>query len=130
MEKKRIKRLPVLAGGKGCRNDCAGRLRAGAGLVRSSAVRGGFYDHEIKRRIQQELDAQLWAPTASIDVVVKNGDVDLSGVLTDGRERNALHALVENVEGVRELHDHITWVEPYSGMLSQSPEETTKGNVG
>jgi hypothetical protein len=43
--------------------------------------------------------AQFWAPTASVDVVVRDGVVNLHGVLMDERERNALHPLVENIDG-------------------------------
>ena len=131
MEKRRVKRLPVVAGnrvvGMIARADFVHAL---ALFVRQPYEEEIVTDAEIKSHIEAEMQAQLWAPTACIDIVVNNGVVDLHGVLTDEREQNALHALVENVKGVRELHDHITWVEPYSGMLSQSPEETTKGNVG
>lgn len=72
------------------------------------------------------MQAQLWAPTASVEIIVKDGVVSLHGVMTDERERNALHALVENVAGVRMVRDHMVWVDPFSGMVAPSPEDTVK----
>jgi CBS domain-containing protein len=130
MEKRRIKRLPVVAGGKVVGMIArADFVHALAEFVRQPYEEGVVGDAEIKRRIEAEMQAQLWAPIASVDVAVKNGVVNLHGVLTDERERNALHALVENVEGVRELHDHIVWTEPLSGTVSPSPEDAAKGDA-
>jgi CBS domain-containing protein len=130
MEKRRVKRLPVVAGGKVVGMITrADFIHALALFVRQPYDEELVSDAEIKRRIEAELRAQAWAPAASVDVVVKDGVVSLHGVLTDERERNALHALVENVEGVRGLHDHIVWAEPLSGMVTPSPEDSLKGNA-
>jgi CBS domain-containing protein len=128
MEKRRVKRLPVMSEGK-----VVGMLtradfvHALALFLRESYDQPLVSDSEINQRIRAEMQAQLWAPTASIDIVVKDGVVALHGVLTDERERNAIHALVENVEGVRMVHDHMVWAEPFSGMVTQSPEDAPKG---
>ncbi|MBV8473084.1 MAG: CBS domain-containing protein [Hyphomicrobiales bacterium] len=127
MEKRRVKRLPVLREGK-----VVGMLtradfvRVLAQLLRQPYEQTVLPDDEIKRRIRAEMRAHFWAPTASVDVDVKEGVVSLHGVLTDERERNAMHALVENVEGVRLVHDHMVWVEPISGMVMTSPGEAAK----
>ena len=47
----------------------------------------------------------------------------LWGTITDERERQALIVAAENVPGVEEVHDHIVWVEPMSGMAFPSPED-------
>ena len=75
------------------------------------------------------MQTQLWAPVASVDVAVKGGVVSLQGTLSDKRERNAIHSLIENVEGVRVIHDHILWAKPYSGMVAPSPEGAPKRNA-
>jgi CBS domain-containing protein len=130
MEKRRVKRLPVVTGDKVVGMIArADFVHALALFVRQPYEEGLVGDVEIKRRIEAEMRAQLWAPIASVDVAVKNGVVNLRGVLTDERERNAIHALVENVEGVRELHDHIVWTEPLSGTVSPSPEDAAKGDA-
>jgi CBS domain-containing protein len=127
MEKRRIKRLPVLSEGK-----VVGMLtradfvHALALFLREPYDQALISDSEINQRIRAEMQAQLWAPTASVDIAVKDGVVSLRGVLTDERERNAIHALVENVEGVRMVHDQMVWAEPFSGMVTASPEDTAK----
>ena len=130
MEHRRVKRLPVVAAGKVVGMIArADFVRALALFVRQSYDEALVSDDEIRRRIEAEMEAQLWAPTASVDVAVKDGVVDLNGVITDERERNALHALVENVEGVRQVHDHMVWAEPLSGMVTPSREDAPRGGA-
>jgi CBS domain-containing protein len=127
MEKRRIKRLPVLNEG-----NVVGMLtradfvHALALFLRESYDQALVSDADIEQRIRAEMQAQLWAPTASVEIAVKNGVVSLHGVLTDERERNAIHTLVENVAGVRTVHDHMVWAEPFSGMVTPSPEDAAK----
>jgi CBS domain-containing protein len=126
MEKRRVRRLPVMRGGKLVgmitRADFIAAL---ARLARASYERVKLDDAEIKRRIETEMRAQPWAPTASSDVDVVDGVVTLRGVLTDDRQRRALHALVASISGVRMIHDHMAWAEPFSGTVIESPDETT-----
>ena len=60
-----------------------------------------------------------------VNVVVHDGVVELSGVLTDERERQAFVVVAENVPGVKVVHDHLAWVEPFSGMILQSEKDGT-----
>jgi hypothetical protein len=55
--------------------------------------------------------------------VVKNGMADLWGTITDERERQACIVAVENVPGVKAVHDHLVWIEPMSGMAFASAED-------
>ena len=121
MERNRIKRLPVVRDGK-----IAGIISR-ANLVRalvslpqaSEAPAGG--DAAIRDQVLAAFVAQPWAPR--IDVTVKDGIVDLWGTITDDRERKACVIVAENVGGVRQVRDHIVWVEPMSGMAFPSPED-------
>ena len=79
-------------------------------------------DAAIRDCIPSELAKQPWH-AVSVDVVVHDGDVDLSGTILDERLREALKVLIENVAGVKKIHDHIVWVKPYSGMAFASPED-------
>jgi hypothetical protein len=58
-----------------------------------------------------------------LNVVVRDGIVDLWGSITDHRERQALIVAAENVPGVKGVHDHLVWIEPMSGMAVLPPEE-------
>jgi len=121
MERKRIKRLPVLRDGK-----IVGIISR-ANLVRAlvttvqenkAAARS---DAAVRDQILQAFVTQPWAPR--IDVTVKDGIVDLWGTITDDRERKACAVVAENIAGVRRVRDHIVWVEPMSGMAFASPED-------
>lgn len=104
-------------------------VRVLALLVSQPYQEARISDDDIKHRIEAEMKAQHWAPAALVRVVVKEGVVDLTGVLTDERERNAIHVLVENIDGVRTLHDHIVCAKPFSGMVMPSPEDLSKGTA-
>ncbi len=122
MERNNIKRLPVL------RNDQlvgilsrANLLSALASLARDMPS-GTKDDAAIRDRVLAELEKLPWK-ALGLNVVVRNGNVELSGIILDERERQALKVAAENVPGVKALHDHLTWVEPMSGMVFGSPED-------
>ncbi len=124
MERRRIKRLPVLRDGKmiGIVSR-ANLMHALASLARDSQAPTGN-DAAIRDGILRALDKQPWAPT--VNVVVKNGVAELWGTITDERERQACVVTAENAAGVNEVHDHLVWVEPMSGMAFPSAEDEGK----
>jgi CBS domain-containing protein len=126
MERRRIKRIPVVRGGGGGRGDggCevvgivsrANLLHALAGIA-AKAPPPSADDAAIRDRILAEIDREPWAPRASIDVTVRDGVVHLWGTVLDDRERQALCVAAENALGVKAVEDHLAWVEPTSGMV-------------
>jgi CBS domain-containing protein len=127
MERHHIKRLPVMRAGRmvGIVSR-ANLMHALASLARDSETRAGASDPDwaIRGEILAALGKQHWAP--DINVVVRNGIVELWGVITDERERQALVVAAENVAGVKQVHDHLVWVEPMSGMAFPSAEDEAK----
>jgi len=129
MEKYRIKRLPVVRGPRlvGIVSR-ANLLHALASVARDiKPVAGG--DEAIRTQLLKELDKQKWAPAALINIVVRNGIVELCGSITDERQRAALTVMAENISGVKSVRDHLVWVEPMSGLLLYSPEDETQRAV-
>ena len=63
-----------------------------------------------------------WCPFG-LSVVVRDGIVHLSGVITEERSRQAAIVGAENVAGVKKVHDHLCWVDTMSGMYLNSPED-------
>ena len=124
MEKRRVKRLLVTRDG-----DLTGILsradfiRALALFVRQAYEEEIVSDASIADEIQSELRRQEWAPAASIEVEVKNGEVSLRGCIVDERQRDALKALAESARGVRAVHDHMLWAGPFFGPVLASPED-------
>jgi CBS domain-containing protein len=117
MEKRRVKRLPVVAGGR------VVGIVSRADLVHAllgtfnSPEQAAHSDEEIRGRILTEIAQQPWGPRSSVEVAVTNGVVELDGTILDDRERTALKVLVENVPGVIAINDHLVWVDPVSGTV-------------
>ena len=126
MEKHKIKRLPVVKDGKllgiVSRADFLRALVAKSD-AEATAPRS---DEEIRGNIEKELERQRWAPRAAMKIAVSNSVVELSGSITDERERMALKVLCENVGGVKGVIDHLTWVDPLSGMAIAPPDENKR----
>jgi CBS domain-containing protein len=121
MESRHIKRLPVMRGSRmvGIVSR-ANLLHALASFARDSQTPAGG-DAAIRDNILAALAKQPWAPR--VNVVVKNGVAELWGGILDERERQGLTVAAENVAGVKAVHDHLVWVEPYSGMTFPSVED-------
>jgi len=117
MEKRRIKRLPVVRGEEvvGIVSR-ANLVHALAGMAREiKPVAAG--DQAIRERLMAELATQPWAPLALINVIVRDGVVELWGMITDERERQAIIVAAENAPGVKGVNDHLSWVDPISGAV-------------
>ena len=76
----------------------------------------------LRKAIEDALEGQSWAPMTTVNVVVVEGVVDLWGTITDENERRAICVLAENVPGVTQVHDHMVFVEPYSGTVIEAPD--------
>jgi CBS domain-containing protein len=129
MEKNNIKRLPVMRGdalvGIVTR---ANLLQAVASLAREVPDPTADDDH-IRNRIVAALEKRDWCPFG-LNLIVRDGIVHLSGVITDERSRQATIVAAENVEGVRKVHDHLCWVDRMSGFYLNSPEDEELAKVG
>jgi CBS domain-containing protein len=135
METRGIKRLPVMRG-----DDLVGIVTR-ADLVRavvSMAEDTGSHsasedarerafavdDAEIRRRLEAELKRQPWAvPASMIQVSVKDGVVELSGVVRDERQRHALRIAAEGIPGVRSVGDRALRLEPVIGLFATPNED-------
>lgn len=128
MERHHIKRVPILRG------DALVGIVTRANLLRALASvthevkPASAGDAEIRERIFAALKAEKWAPLTSIEAIVRDGVVTLSGFVLDDRQRGALKVLAENVAGVKEVRDHMVWIEPVSGAAIES-EELRAGTV-
>jgi CBS domain-containing protein len=127
LEERRIKRLPVVRSGVvvGIVSR-ANLLHALASLAREQPNEGQT-DAAIRAQIYAELNRQRWIPKDFINVVVRDGAVEVWGAILDERERQAVRVAVENVPGVKHISDHLVWVEPMSGMAFEPVDETAGG---
>jgi CBS domain-containing protein len=131
MERRHVKRLPVLRGGAlvGIVSR-AGLMRALARLL-GKEPRLAVSDSEICQRVLAELARTAWAPRAGITVAVDDGVVELDGVIVNDKEREALRVAAENVPGVKSIRDRLVWVEPVSGTVIDAPggEQAAAGSA-
>lgn len=124
MEGRRIKRLPVLRDGKVVGIVSRANLLHALATVGREAAPGAKGDLEIRTRILADLAKQPWVPRELIDVTVHDGVAELWGVVTADHQREAAAVVAENAPGVKEVKNHIAWIEPSSGMvIYQSPED-------
>jgi CBS domain-containing protein len=123
MESRRIKRLPVMRDGKVVGIVSRANLLQALASVVGNIPSAGPNDAAIHDQIMTELGNQPWAP--QFNVTVRDGIVDLWGIVLASRQREAAIVAVENVSGVKAVRSHIAWVDPHSGMVIQFPEEST-----
>lgn len=116
MERYRIKRVPVLRGSEVVGIVTRSNLmHAMVSLVRKAPPTAAD-DATIREQLLAEMKKEQWAPAAMTNVVVRDGVVELWGVIIDERQRDALKVAAENIPGVKAVKDHLVWVEPTSGM--------------
>lgn len=108
LEKKRIKRVPVVAKGK-----LVG-IVSRANLVQAVAAAGHRPhlevtpdDASIRQRLMERLGKEPWAHTATINVVVTDGVVHLWGAVSSSMERDAVRVAAETTQGVRAVENHL-----------------------
>jgi CBS-domain-containing membrane protein len=114
LEKRRIKRVPVVRNG-----DLVG-IVSRANLLHGLAAhrdRMSFEsspdDRTIRERIMELAAREDWVTHGTFNVLVTEGDVELWGWVESEAERRALKIAVAEVPGVRSVQDHLGSVPPY-----------------
>jgi CBS domain-containing protein len=125
MERKNVKRVPVLRDGKLVGIITRANLLHALVCLAPTNQPVAEEDSTIRDRLLSEIAKLPWRPAVS--VIVHDGVVDLSGTILSESEREAMKVAVENVPGVKAIHDHVAWVEPNSGMVFASPEDENAG---
>ena len=107
LEKKRIKRVPVVRAGKvvGIVSR-ANLIRAIATAKRTPLEKMSRDDGTIRSTLLEALRSEPWTSVGSSDVTVTDGVVEFWGVYHSEAEREASHVLAANVAGVRGVEDH------------------------
>ena len=123
MERRRIKRVPVVE--SDVLVGVVSRLDLLRALLRAIEARHSEHrnDDDIREQILAELAKAAWVPKDGLSISVKDGIVDLNGVILEEKERQALRVVAENVPGVRAVEDHLVWIEPVSGTVIDSLED-------
>lgn len=120
MERHNIKRVPVVEGGKIVGIVTRANLLHAMASFANEVASPRAEDTTIREQLLAELATHPWSPITAIDVTVRDGVVQLSGAITDERQREALRVAAENIPGVKKVEDYIAWVEPVSGFYVEA----------
>jgi CBS domain-containing protein len=123
MERYRIKRVPVLRGKKIVGIVTRANLMHAMVSLARGEPKAATGDAAIRQELLKELKTEKWALASMINVVVRAGVVELWGMIVDDRQREALVVAAENIPGVKQVKDHLTWVEPTSGVVIEPRDE-------
>jgi CBS domain-containing protein len=123
MERHRIKRVPVLHGNKVVGIVARSNLMHAMVALARIEPKGAKGDGAIRQKLLSELKNEKWALASMINVVVHDGVVELWGAIVDDRQREALIVAAENIPGVKEVKDHLAWVETTSGVIIEPSDE-------
>jgi CBS domain-containing protein len=126
MEKKNVKRLPVVRGRQlvGIITR-ANLMQAVASMVHEIPDPTADDDH-MRERIIRTIEAQDWRPIG-LQVTVRRGVAHLHGLIGDDRAREASLVAARNTAGIREVHDHLCFVDTWSGFYLESEEDRKAG---
>jgi CBS domain-containing protein len=118
MESKHIKRVPVMRDSQVV--GIISRQNFVQAVANLSRARDPAVDDEhIRVQIVKEIKRKDWTPV-DVEVSVKAGVVDIYGLIADKHVRQAIIVVAENVGGVNRVNDHLTWVDPMSGVYFAS----------
>jgi CBS domain-containing protein len=118
MESRGVKRLPVLENAKLV--GIVARADLVKALIKALPDPGkapAATDAQIRGQFLHAVDAEPWAPRGAVDCSVKDGLIELHGVITDERLRPALRVMAQNIAGARGVRDHLVCIEPISAAV-------------
>jgi len=94
-------------------------------------------DERIREDVNERLTIDSRIDASDIDVRVQNGEVTLSGIVEDGRTRRLAEEIVEDLSGVRDVHNELRVHRGYGderhrsvGEQSRQHEDGSIGNTG
>jgi CBS domain-containing protein len=111
LEKKRIKRVPVVRLGEVVGIVSRANLVRALATAKSPPLAAALDDDSIRARLIEALRAEPWSRAEAPQVTVSDGVVAFWGVLGSEEERQASRVLAENIEGVGRVEDHRAMIE-------------------
>ena len=114
LERRRIKRVPVVRDGKVVGIVSRANLLHGLAAHKDRvASEPSPDDRTIRKAVMALVERQGWITHGSLNVMVSDGVVELWGWVDSEDERKALRLAVEEVAGVNAVQDHLGSLPPY-----------------
>jgi CBS domain-containing protein len=109
LEKNGIKRVPIVENGKlvGIVSR-ANLVQALAAQKQPVEAQPPADDLAIREAVMARLDGKLWTKFAPINVIVRNGIVDIWGIVDSETVRQAVRVAVEETPGIRGINDNLS----------------------
>lgn len=117
MESRHVRRVPVVEGGRLRGIVSRSDLVRALGAALEQATGSDKDDAEIRNCIRAEMAQQRWTTWENIDVVVRDGVVELRGMIFDERMRGAMRVVAQRIPGVKAVRDHLELVEHDVGSI-------------
>lgn len=111
LERHRIKRVPILRGGKlvgiVSRSNLIQALASSQAQIGAGSESGTDADRKIRLQLLDRLEDQDWTDFSERNVIVSDGIVHLWGLVGSREEHKALLALAEGIPGVVSVSDEM-----------------------
>jgi CBS domain-containing protein len=109
LEKHRVKRVPIVKDGKLLGIVSRANLLQGLASLRGEVKpEVSVDDATVRERVLTALNKESWAIGSQINVIVRNGTVELWGIVGSPAEKDAIRVATELTPGVRAVNDHMT----------------------
>jgi CBS domain-containing protein len=117
LERHRIKRVPIVDKGKlvGIVSR-ANLLQAMIALRRDIPAEATVEDSKLRQQILSDIRSNLAASASQINVIVRDGAVELWGQVDSSSEKDALRVSAESTAGVRSVADHVSVSRMHHGI--------------
>jgi len=115
MERRRIKRVPVMRAGRPVGIVSRADLLRALARLSVEVPTAATDDPAIRDGLNAELARLSWVPR-TVRFGVRHGVVEFSGVIFDENDRAGRRVAAENVAGVTAVQDRMVLVEPLSGL--------------
>ncbi len=107
LERKRIKRVPIVVDGKVAGIVSRANLLQALALQQAAASEAPSQsDTDLRVRLLGQLKLETWADTSHLNVIARDGVIHLWGQVRSQPEREALVAAAKGVAGVKDVVDH------------------------
>jgi CBS domain-containing protein len=114
LEKRQIKRVPVVRDGKVVGIISRANLLHGlAATQRRTEPTVKVDDHALRQKVIDLIEDKGWVSHGSLNPIVTEGVVELWGWVDSKAERKAMLIAVEEIDGVKRVEDHLGTVAPW-----------------